>query len=173
MILVCLGNTGKKYRNTRHNAGKKFGEFLCQKFEIRNSKSEKSGKIIELKNGWKVIFLNCLMNNAGSCLKSLLNFTNSQSLIINHYFVVHDDLDIPFGNFKIQHNRGAAGHKGVQSLIDALGTKKFGRIRIGIGRPPENIPSEKYVLMHFTKEEKEKLEEVFDEILKNLQKIGN
>jgi PTH1 family peptidyl-tRNA hydrolase len=78
-------------------------------------------------------------------------------------------MDISFGEFKIQENRGAAGHKGVQSIIDALDSQNFSRIRIGIGRPPEKIPPERYVLMHFTKEEKEKLKKVFEEILAGFQ----
>lgn len=171
MIFVCLGNAGKEYKNTRHNAGKMFGNYVTKQLKVKSEKLKNKGKIVRLENGWQVIFLNCLMNNSGECFKNILaqNGTelngNTQKL-----FVVHDDLDIPFGEFKIQHNRGAAGHKGVQSIIDALGTQNFGRIRIGIGRPPENIPAEDYVLMHFTKEEKRELENVFEEILVELKK---
>jgi len=171
MKFVCLGNTGDKYKHTRHNVGKKFGEFLCQKLETRNSKFENSGRIVELENGWRVIFLDCLMNNSGPCLRQLLKITSHKPLVPSRLWVVHDDMDISFGEFKIQKDRGAAGHKGVESVINALGTKDFGRIRIGIGRPPKNIPPENFVLMPFNQEEREKLEQVFNNILKNLKKM--
>lgn len=169
MNFVCLGNTGDKYKNTRHNAGRMFGNFIAKKLKVQNEKLKKGGRILELENGWQVVFLDCLMNNSGPCLKKLLNFTNYKSLSPSHLYVVHDDLDIPFGEFKVQSNRGAAGHKGVQSIIDALGTKDFGRVRIGIGRPPENIPPENYVLVHFVEEEKKKLEKVFEEVIEKLR----
>ncbi len=169
MNLVCLGNTGEKYRNTRHNVGEKFGEFLVKKFECFNVQKFKKGKAVKLKNGWQVVFLDCLMNNSGICLQQILNFTNREPLTPTALFVVHDDLDIPFGEYKIQRDRGAAGHKGVQSIIDVLGSQDFGRIRIGIGRPPEDIPAENYVLMHFTKEEREELENIFEKIVNLLR----
>ncbi len=169
MIFICLGNPGADYKNTKHNAGKKFGEFLLKKFKCSNVRKFKKGRVVELENGWQIIFLDCYMNSSGSCLKSLLTKCSMLNEQMENLFIVHDDLDIPFGEFKIQKNRGAAGHKGVESIIEALGTQNFGRIRIGIGRPPDNIPSEKYVLMHFIKEEKKKLEEVFEEIFNSLR----
>ncbi len=170
MNLVCLGNIGKKYEITRHNVGKKFGEFLLKKFETSNVRKFKKGKVVELENGWRVIFLDCLMNNSGPCLQQLLSFTNHKSLTPSALSIVHDDMDIPFGEFKIQENRGAAGHRGVESIINALGTKDFGRIRIGIGRPPKKIPPENYVLMPFSQEEKDELPAIFEEIYKQLSR---
>jgi PTH1 family peptidyl-tRNA hydrolase len=167
MIFVCLGNPGEKYQHTRHNAGKKFGEFLCQKLQIRSTKFKTKGKIIRLENNWEVVFLDCLMNESGECLKSILNI---RTLNIGDLFIVHDDLDIPFGEYKIQFNRGTAGHKGIKSIVDALGGQDFNRIRIGIGRPPKNISPEDYVLMPFNAKEKEEIKEVFEEILLELKK---
>jgi peptidyl-tRNA hydrolase, PTH1 family len=168
MIFICLGNPGADYKNTKHNTGKMFGDFVAKKLKVKSEKLKNKGKIIELENGWQVVLLDCYMNNSGSCLKSLLTKCSMLNEQMENLFVVHDDLDIPFGEFKIHKNRGAAGHKGVESIIEALGTENFSRVRIGIGRPPDKIPPEKYVLMHFTKEEKETLEEVFEEILKVL-----
>jgi len=170
MKLVCLGNTGDKYIHTRHNIGRKFGKFLLDEFSIFNSQFTNNGKIWELENGWQVIFLECLMNDSGPCLQQLLKITSHKPLVPSRFWVVHDDMDIPFGEFKIQENRGAAGHKGVESVIDALGTKDFGRIRIGIGRPPKNIPPENFVLMPFNQKEREELEIIFDQIYKQLSR---
>ncbi len=179
MIFVCLGNPGEKYSKTRHNVGKMFGQYLIRK---RNDgaivNSRKSGEIIRLENNWKIVFLNCFMNESGNCLKKLLKFINHrvvgktfgdarQSSIINHLYLIHDDLDIPFGEFKIQFGKGAAGHHGVESVIENLGTKDFWRIRIGIGKPPANIEPEDFVLMLFGKEEK--TEKIFVEVLQELK----
>ena len=83
--------------------------------------------------------------------------------------MIHDDLDIASGAFKIGSGSGAAGHNGVSDLIEKLGTKDFTRIRIGVGRPPENVPAESFVLSPFSDEELVALRETFTEILKNLE----
>jgi len=78
--------------------------------------------------------------------------------------VIHDDLDLPFGTFKVATDSGAAGHNGVASVIEHLGTKEFRRIRIGIGRPKDGRDPADYVLARFTDEEEQKLPEIFEEI---------
>lgn len=172
MIFVCLGNKGEKYKHTRHNVGRMFGKFISQKLKVQSEKLKKAGRILELENGWQVVFLNCYMNNSGSCLKEVLKIRKPAltrgRLKIENLVVVHDDLDIPFGEFKVQKNRSSAGHKGVQSIINTFGTKDFKRIRIGIGRS-KKIPEEKYVLMHFNEKEGEELERVFENILVELK----
>ena len=165
MIFVCLGNPGKKYEKTRHNAGRLFGKFLINELAGWRVKKNKSGEIFELKNGWRIVFLNCFMNQSGQCLVKLLKKIKRT----NHLFLVHDDLDIPFGQFKIQFGRGAAGHHGVESVIETLGTKDFWRVRLGIGRPPAGIEPEKYVLMPFTSEERKQLSDIFSAVVRQLQ----
>jgi len=81
-------------------------------------------------------------------------------------------LDLKFGQFKIQFGRGAAGHHGVESVIEALATKDFWRLRLGIGRPPAGIEPEKYVLMPFSSEEQAQLPQIFSAALKRLQSIN-
>ena len=83
--------------------------------------------------------------------------------------LVHDDLDLALGDFKLQKSRGHAGNKGVQSVINALGTKDFWRLRIGIGRPSDGSSPEDYVLKRFSKEEMRVLEEEFSKVLSKLQ----
>ena len=167
MILVFLGNFEKKYENTRHNAGRMFGRFLKDKMGVDNKQELKFGYIIEFTNRVKGLFLNCLMNESGKCLTKALNkvypdWKNKKDF--QDLWVAHDDLDILFGQFKLQFGRGPAGHHGVESIIEVLGTDQFWRIRIVINRPPINIPSENYVLMHFAKEEMQRFTEVFQKI---------
>ena len=155
MIFVCLGNPEKKYFKTRHNFGRIFGEYLINKFSGKEQKL-KDGQIFDLSNNWKVIFLNCYMNQSGNCLKTI-----TRKKGIKNFYLVHDDLDIPFGEFKIQSGRGSAGHHGVESVVNSLGREDFSRIRLGIGRPPEKIDPDKFVLMPFSEKEEKGVEEFF------------
>ncbi len=158
MLIIGLGNPGKKYENTRHSVG-----YMV----IDRLKEERLDNLILAKT-------DTFMNLSGQSVRSL---TKRYTLNANNLIIVHDDIDLPIGEFKIQKGRGAAGHKGVQSIINELGTKDFWRIRIGIspkGGPstslrtskPENV--EKFVLQKFSKEEKEILEKVIEEINKKL-----
>lgn len=165
MIFVCLGNPEKKYLKTRHNFGRLFGRYLVNKFSGEENKL-KTGQVFNLKNGWQVIFLNCYMNQSGKCLMAI-----KRKLKLDDFYLVHDDLDIPFGEFKIQFGRRPAGHHGVESVINALG-EKFWRIRLGIGRSPEGIDPEKFVLMPFSENEKVKLDEIFNEVYQRINQHG-
>lgn len=98
------------------------------------------------------------MNGSGKEIKSL---TTDYRLMTNDLLVVHDDMDLPLGKFKLQFGKSAAGHKGVQSIIDALGTKDFWRLRIGIGNPPAGVTAEEFVLSPLSKQELKVLEGVF------------
>ena len=146
LLIVGLGNPGKKYQGTRHNIGHMFIDAFPQE------------------NGFIVKKTDAFMNGSGKAVKGLIQKSKvkNQNLI-----VAHDDIDIPIGEFKIQRGRGAAGHKGVQSVIDSLGTKDFWRVRIGIC-PKEGKPKnvEKFVLQKFTKDEEKILEKVLTEVIK-------
>lgn len=133
-LIVGLGNPGIKYQKTWHNIGFRAVDEIPKRNNLVMAKPQS------------------FMNNSGKTVKVLIKHykLNPENLII-----IHDDIDLPLGKFKIQKNRGSAGHKGVQSIIKELGTKNFWRIRIGIcpqkGKP-KNI--EKFVLKKITKEEK-------------------
>jgi len=136
-LIVGLGNPGSKYEKTRHNIGFMVIDFLIQ------SKQFDSKKI-------KLIKPQTMMNNSGQEVKSIADYYKIPAQDI---LVIHDDIDLPLGQIKIQQNRSSAGHKGVQSIIDSLGTKDFIRMRIGI-RPEElTIDTEKFVIQKFTPQE--------------------
>jgi len=109
------------------------------------------------------------MNNSGQTVASLVNF---YKVNLDKLWIIHDDLDIPLGKFKIQKNASSAGHKGVQSVIDSLGSQDFQRLRIGIKKETQSkIPAEAFVLQKFTPEEKIKIKKTAREALDVLQKL--
>ncbi|MBI2642028.1 MAG: peptidyl-tRNA hydrolase [Candidatus Wildermuthbacteria bacterium] len=133
-LIIGLGNPGKKYEKTRHNAGFMVLDVLEKK---------------EL--GVRLLKPDTFMNNSGSAVKKEMQKLKIKS---QNLLVIHDDIDIPLGKTKVSKGSGSAGHKGVESIIQALGTKDFTRIRIGI-LPPEGKPEdvETFVLKNFKKEE--------------------
>lgn len=168
MILVIgLGNPGRKFTKTRHNLGfRVLNEFLEEKRFLKfKFKKEFQAEISEGKiNNKKVILAKpqTFMNNSGQAVKSLIDsYKTTRTVLV----VVHDDIDIPLGKIKIVKNRGSAGHRGVQSIINELGTKDFVRFRTGI-RPKSStfyaaaLNIEKFVLQKFTKEEEKTLKGV-------------
>jgi PTH1 family peptidyl-tRNA hydrolase len=165
-LLVGLGNPGKEYERTRHNAGFLFLDFLRNSWDFPpfQSSSKRKGSVSEgLRNDRKTILLKpeTFMNRSGESVRALMDF---YKLSPADLVVIHDDLDVPVGTFKMTESSRAAGHNGVADLIEKLGTQDFRRIRIGIGRPPERIPAEQYVLSPFTEEEHDDLKILFSDI---------
>ncbi len=142
IIIIGLGNPGKKYKDTRHNVGSK----VIDELEFLNET-----KFVLIKP--KVF-----MNNSGKAVKKIIS--NFQFPIFN-LWVIHDDIALTVGKIKISKNRGAAGHKGIESIIKELKTKNFVRFRVGI-QPKSGKPKsiEKFVLQKFNKEEKKIIKEV-------------
>ena len=186
LFIIGLGNPEKKYNNTRHNVGfifldklVKSPEFIdfChtkpQLFDKIQTNKKLMAKII--KTG-KVIIAEpqTFMNNSGQAVKALINYyakkIQHHKMLPYKLIVIHDDIDIELGKYKIQKNRNSAGHLGVQSIINELKTKNFIRIRIGIknflNHKKPNINN--YVLSNFTKEEKEILNKAINEAIKSL-----
>jgi len=156
-LIIGLGNPGKKYEQTWHNVGflavekiKKDKEFP----EFKDSKKFKAEICEETEIKEKIILAKptTFMNNSGQAAKALIKFYKIEP---QDLWVVHDDIDLPIGKIRISQNASAAGHKGVQSIIEELGTQGFVRFRIGI--QPENpgrVPTEKYVLQKIDEADK-------------------
>ncbi len=138
ILIIGLGNPGLKYDNTRHNLGQWLIDGLHAQWQAydfddwtkeNNLKSETSkGKISDQ----KIILAKPLiyMNNSGLAVSLLKHYYRIEP---ENIWVIHDDIDLPLGKIKIVKDRGSAGHKGIQSIIRAIGTKNFVRFRIGIG----------------------------------------
>jgi len=158
VFIVGLGNPGDKYQNTPHSAGFAVIDEFARQFEFPEFKMEPDGILSARKEifGKTVILAKpqMLMNNSGNALAKLFNYLKIRPKKSRaDLWVVNDDLDIPLGKIKISQNRGAAGHKGVQSIIDQLKTKNFIRFRLGIASPAaaaKKIPADKLVLKKIT-----------------------
>ncbi len=151
-LTIGLGNPGEAYKNTRHSVGYMVvGELQEQK----------------LPKDFVVKKTNVFMNDSGEFVKKLITDYKLQTTDL---FIIHDDLDIPLGKFKIQFGRGPKDHNGIIDIEQKLGTKDFWRIRVGIdNRPLDNKPmGEVYTLENFTEEEKEVLNKTIKEICKKL-----
>lgn len=157
-IIIGLGNPGLPYKHTRHNAGFMVMDALARKLGLKWKNNVKI-KAEEAK-GHDIILIKPLtfMNDSGPAAAAALSY---YKLTPAELTVIHDDLDIELGKFKISADRGSAGHKGVQSIISRLKTKNFKRFRIGIKTPAlEKIPVDKFVLKKFGKEEMKIIKEV-------------
>jgi len=172
-LIVGLSNPDKKYQNTRHNLGqnivKEYVETFCK--TSLHIKQNLSAQIFETGQGSdKTIFAvpTEYMNNSGITVQKISQFYKISPLNI---YVIHDDLDLEVGDYKIQFDRGPAGHNGIKSIIENLGTQQFNRIRIGIGKSQNNIPIEDYVLQPFSSEEKDIINTLTPEIFEEIKNI--
>ncbi len=169
-FIIGLGNPGEKYGHTRHNAGFLFLDFLRAEWNFPPFVEEKkfaSAVSAGVRGIEKTLLIKpeTFMNRSGEAAATTINFYKCPPSDI---LVVHDDLDIPFGSWKASKGSGPAGHNGVSDIIEKIGTKDFQRIRIGIGRPPENIPADRFVLESFTEAESTRLPEIFEDIFQSL-----
>lgn len=171
-LLVGLGNIGDKYDNTRHNVGFMVAEKLVE------DKSFAKSKGAPLTYSWltigdekiEVIKPTTFMNKSGEAVA--VPMKKHKDLTIDDVYVVHDDLDIALGDWKLQRGKGPREHKGIISVEKHLKTKDFWRVRVGVdNRSGDNrVPGDKYVLMQLNKDEQKVLINVVDEIVKELKK---
>ncbi len=160
-LIVGLGNPGNEYVKTRHNAGFLLIDRLCEKLGLTLDKNKCRALYgIYRHNGEKIIIAKPLtfMNLSGNAVSSLMHFygIGPEDLI-----VVHDDLDLPLGKLRLRSQGSSGGQKGMASIINALGTSKINRMRIGISND-KNIDTKDYVLGRFSKEDEAVLNEVLD-----------
>ncbi len=174
-IIVGLGNPGEKYQKTRHNVGFMFLDFLAG--ERADWKIEKKFNAFILEQGERTLIKpQTFMNNSGMTVRAFMDyykmlpkklglFAKKDIDLSGTLTIIHDDLDIDFGNFKQSINAGSAGHNGVESIIKHLKTKNFKRIRLGIKNEfKNNVPGEKFVLQTFSRDELDNLENIFRKI---------
>lgn len=139
ILIVGLGNPGEKYAHTRHNIGFMVVDELARKistFNFQFSVDRKSNaEILKIKHGDKDVILakpQTMMNASGFAVKKLTNFYKLEPSSV---WVIHDDLDLPLGKIKIAVGHRSAGHHGIDSIVEHLGTNEFVRFRVGIGHP--------------------------------------
>jgi len=165
-LVVGLGNPGKQYEKNRHNVGFMAIDVFANKHDIELSVKKKKALFGKGRfNGEEVILLKpqTFMNLSGEAVLYLASFLKIKSEDI---IVVADDSDLPLGMIRIRKNGSSGGHNGIKSLIYSLKTSNFPRVRIGIGRPPEDsgIELSDYVLQDFTEEEFKVIRSILDDV---------
>jgi len=164
-IIFGLGNPGREYERTRHNIGFIAVDKLSITWKIDLSRVRYKSLTGEGKfNGNKIILVKPLtfMNRSGNAVRSFMNF---YKITPERMLVIHDDLDLPFGSLRLRSNGGSAGQRGMASIISAIGTDSFARLRLGIGRPPGRMDAADYVLQKFNNKDQEDLDFVMSAVV--------
>lgn len=164
-LIVGLGNPGTEYQYTRHNVGFLAVDAIHSTGDFEAWKENKKMHGLIAQGTWgdkKIVLLKptTFMNLSGESVAATLLW---KKIPPTNLIVLHDDIDIPFGENKIQPDRGAAGHNGIKSIIESLGTKNFTRVRVGIHptNTDKKIHAGNVVLQKFSKEELEILSKTF------------
>ncbi|AGA66367.1 putative peptidyl tRNA hydrolase [Brachyspira pilosicoli P43/6/78] len=157
-LVIGLGNPGEEYKNHRHNIGFIIIDKLAQNLSLKFDNNKK-----------KSLFTRAKLNNTDFILlkpQTFMNLSGESAIYISKFFnikpediiVIYDDMDIPFGIFKIKKGGSSGGHNGIKSLIAQLQTDDFIRLRVGIGRPSFGKKVNDYVLSSFSKSERENID---------------
>jgi PTH1 family peptidyl-tRNA hydrolase len=157
-LIIGLGNPGEDYEESRHNVGFRVVDELARRHNGKvRSHSAKSLTGVVRDGGRELILAKpqTMMNLSGSAAKAL---RTKYGVPLERTFIVHDDIDLPFGRLRIRKEGSSAGHHGVDSLIEAFGTKGFVRFRVGVGRPVGDGID--YVLGPFTGRERDEVPEL-------------
>ena len=153
VVIAGLGNPGNKYESTRHNIGFMVVDELARRYGLGSSKSRfKAHTFSGRVQGVSSLLLKpqTFMNLSGESVGPALGFykLSPESLI-----VVHDEVDVPYGQVRAKNGGGLAGHNGLKSIAKVVGSREFSRVRVGVGRPPGRQPVADWVLSAFSKEE--------------------
>jgi PTH1 family peptidyl-tRNA hydrolase len=161
-LIVGLGNPGREFEHNRHNVGFMLLNQLSTRLEENFGKVKSRALIAIAKyNNERIILIKpqTYMNESGRAVRSLANF---YKVPLENLLVAYDDVDLPLGTLRLRPLGGSAGHKGMQSIIEQLGTEQFPRLRIGTGRPPGRKEAADYVLQDFPKDEAGLLSQTLD-----------
>jgi PTH1 family peptidyl-tRNA hydrolase len=164
-VIVGLGNPGRQYRAHRHNVGHMVMDHLATAHglafgRVQHESLVASGRIADR----QVILVKpqTFMNASGRAVSRLVRYYR---IPLERLLVVYDDLDLPLGTLRFRDAGSAGGHKGVDSLVEELGSQSFSRLRLGIGRPPGQMDPADFVLQPFREDEKPLLDHVIREAM--------
>ena len=177
-FIIGLGNPEKKYSNTRHNIGFLLIEELLEKYNLKiilKNKIKSFYSVYQF-NGIKYnLFMpNTYMNNSGDAIRAIINWYGIE---LKQLLIIVDDIDIPLGKIRFRKRGGSGGHNGLKSIINAVNSEDFKRIRVGIGSPP-SIGAERefntvsHVLGKISKEEDKIFKTVFSKIIESIEKLN-
>ncbi|MBV9359425.1 MAG: aminoacyl-tRNA hydrolase [Chloroflexi bacterium] len=162
-LLVGLGNPGAEHERTRHNVGFDVASALASRWQLPRPKSKYRGLLSEGRTGpggprvailWPQTYMNDAGRSAGAARGAL-------KVELAHVVVIHDEIDLPFGEIRVRVGGGLAGHNGLKSIRQALGSPDFARVRVGVGRPDSTDPDvvAAYVLSRF-RESRDEVEQL-------------
>ncbi len=164
-LIVGLGNPGREYAGTRHNIGFEVANLLASRWGLPKGRSRYRSVITEGRAGpggprVAILLPQTYMNDVGKAVGPARGATKTD---LDQVLVIHDEIDLPFGEIRTRTGGGLAGHNGLKSLKEALGSADFRRVRIGVGRPPTTDPDRvaAYVLSRFG-EPREEVAEVIE-----------
>lgn len=172
-VIVGLGNPGEKYRGNRHNVGFMVVDQLAMLVENASwSESKKfKAEVVQTKE-FMLVKPQTFMNDSGLSVVSICQF---YKVALTDLYIVHDDLDIAIGNYKIQHGKGPQVHNGLRSVEEKLGSDQFWNVRVGVEnrevRGNKGIPGVVYSLQDFNAQEKVVIEEVVQKIVDELKRV--
>jgi PTH1 family peptidyl-tRNA hydrolase len=158
VLIVGLGNPGKSYEFTRHNIGFRIVDKIAGSLEKKKIYRKFDSSVTEsIYNRKKIILLKpqTFMNNSGTAVDLCCRFFGKK---INSILVIHDDIDIDFGEIKMKSGGNTGGHKGLESIVEKIQDHDFDRLRFGVGRPHGRQDPADYVLDEFRKSEREEVE---------------
>jgi PTH1 family peptidyl-tRNA hydrolase len=173
-VVACLGNPGKKYAKNRHNIGFLLGDFIAEEWGMKltsSSFNSISGKGTIQSHDVLLLMPQSYMNNSGGPVRKALDFYKVPP---ERLVAIHDDIELPFGEYRAKFGGGHKGHNGIRSIMQEIGTPDFHRIRFGIGRPesPEVAVAD-HVLSNFTGEELARIRELAPAVVDVLVSIIN
>ena len=163
-LIVGLGNPGRRYEGTRHNAGFMAIERLQRRFPEGTSRARFQAHIIETRFGDQRVVLaqpQTFMNESGIAVDQLVRW---YKVPLDRLLIVYDDLDLPLGTIRLRADGSDGGHNGIASIIRSLRTNTFPRLRVGISRPATG-PTVPYVLARFSDAERRELDVVLDRVV--------
>ncbi len=170
-LVVGLGNPGREYAQTRHNVGFQIVTRLAEKHglsftRMQNEALVATGRIDDV----RVVLAKpqTWMNESGRAVGPLARFYKVEPARL---LIVYDDLDIPLGTLRLRGEGGSAGHKGMRSTIERLGTQSFPRLRVGIGRPPGRMDAADYVLQPFSRDEELLMDSTRDRAVEAIERF--
>lgn len=160
-LIVGLGNPGRRYQGTRHNIGARVIDTLARRHHVALREEGWADVGALTLDGARVLLARpqTYVNVSGTAVADL---RRRHRLPRENLLVAFDDLDLPVGQIRLRAKGGHGGHNGMRSIIEALGSEEFARLRVGIGRPPEGVDPADYVLSRFSKEEQAQLDEAVE-----------
>ena len=171
-LLVGLGNTGKRYANTRHNAGFLALDFVASKIGAKTDRARFHSLVGEAEIGGERVLLmkpQTLMNASGLAVGEAADFYR---IAPDHVIVISDDVSLPVAHLRARRKGSAGGHNGLKDIIACLGSEDFPRIRVGIGEKPHpDYDLAAWVLSEFSKTDLEHLSRAFDAVDAGVKKI--